>query len=60
MVASVGQYEVAAFVRRFLRHPDYDSQSKRMGSVVRLSHAGVAVWRPRSQTVVHTAWTPPV
>ena len=60
VLTSVGQYEVATFVRRFLRHPDFDNQSKRMGRVVRLSHAGVAVLRPRSQMVFHTAWSPPV
>jgi len=59
VVTSVGQYEVATFVRRFLRHPDFDNQSKRMGKVVRLSHAGVAVWRPRSQIVLHAVWNRP-
>ena len=59
VVTSVGQYEVATFVRRFLRHPDFDNQSKRMGKVVRLSHVGVAVWRLRSQIVAHTAWNRP-
>src|ERR1039458_5916867 len=60
VVTSVGQYEVATFVRRFLRHLDFDNQSKRMGRVVWLSHAGVAVWRLRSQIVLHTTWSRPV
>ena len=59
VVTSVGQYEVAKFIRRFLHHPDFDNQSKRMGRVVRLSRAGVAVWRPRSQIVLVTAWSRP-
>jgi hypothetical protein len=49
VVANVGQNEVAAFVRRFLRHRSFDTQAKRMGRVVRISHAGLAVWRLRSQ-----------
>ena len=57
VVMNVGQNEVAAFVRRFLRHPDFDTQVKRMGGVVRLSHAGLAVWRLRSQTEIHTVWS---
>ncbi|MCX6628402.1 MAG: hypothetical protein NTW28_12325 [Candidatus Solibacter sp.] len=57
VVMSVGQYEVATFVRRFLRHPDFDTQAKRTGSVVRISHAGLAVWRLRSQTEIHTVWS---
>jgi hypothetical protein len=56
VVAGVGQNEAAAFIRRFLRHPDFDTQAKRMGRVVRLSHASLAFWRPRSQTQMHTGW----
>lgn len=56
VVAGVGQNEVAAFVRRFLRHPDFDTQTKRMGRVVRISHAGLASWRLRSQGQMHAAW----
>ena len=56
VVASVGQNEVAAFIRRFLRHPGFDTLVKRMGRVVRISHAGVTVWRLRSQTEMHSVW----
>ena len=59
VVLSVGQYEVATFIRRFLRHTDFDTQSKRMGRVVRVSHAGVALWRLRSQREIHTGWSGP-
>ncbi|MEX2262023.1 MAG: hypothetical protein WD696_08720 [Bryobacteraceae bacterium] len=59
VVTSVGQNEVAAFVRRFLRHPDFDTQAKRMGRVVRVSHAGLAVWRLRAQAEIHTVWSRP-
>jgi len=57
VVLSVGQNEVATFIRRFLRHPDFDTQAKRMGRVVRISHAGLAVWRLRSQTEIRTVWS---
>jgi hypothetical protein len=56
VVASVGQNEVAAFIRRFLSHPDFDTQLKRMGRVVRISHTGMLVWRLRSQTEVPFVW----
>ena len=59
-VMAVGQYEVAMFIRRFLRHPEFDTQSKRMGRVIRASHVGVAVWPLRSQTETHTAWSRPI
>jgi hypothetical protein len=56
VVASVEQTEVGAFVRRFLRHPTFDTQAKRMGKVVRISHAGMAIWRLRSDVEIHTVW----
>jgi hypothetical protein len=59
VVTSVGQYEVAPFIRRFLRHPDFDTNSKRMGRVVRVSHAGTAVWRLRSPIEIRTNWGRP-
>jgi hypothetical protein len=43
--ADVAQYEAAAFVRRFLRHPTFDTEAKRVGNVARLSHAGIFLWR---------------
>jgi hypothetical protein len=57
VLMNVGQNEVASFIRRFLRHPDFDTQAKRMGLVVRVSHSGIAYWRARAQTEIHTAWT---
>lgn len=36
--------EVASFVRRLLRHPEFDTQTKRMGTVIRLSRKGLWVW----------------
>jgi hypothetical protein len=56
VVTGVEQNEVAAFVRRFLRHPDFETQAKRMGRVVRISHASLAFWRLRSQTQMRTVW----
>lgn len=41
----VGQYEVARFVRAFLKHPAFNTQAKRMGKVIRVGAAGLRVWR---------------
>jgi len=40
----VGRYEVANFVRRLLRHRQFDTRAKRMGTVIRVFHGGLAVW----------------
>jgi hypothetical protein len=60
IVMSVSQSEVAAFVRRFLSHPDFHTQALRMGRVVRLSHAGMAVWQWGKPGKFHHPWPPSV
>lgn len=52
----VRQSEAAAFVRRVLRHPELNTQAKRMGTVMRVSHAGIAVWRLHAEQVTHHGW----
>ncbi len=37
--------ESAIFIRRLLRHQEFDTQAKRMGSVIRVSYSGLFVWR---------------
>ena len=54
----VSRYEVAVFVRRVLRHPDFDTQAKRMGRVIRVSAAGLHVWRLHAEQEVFVPWKP--
>jgi hypothetical protein len=42
---AVHRNEVAAFVRRALRHPRLDTAAKRLGTVLRVSSAGLRLWR---------------
>ena len=58
VVTAVGQNEVATFVRRFLRHPDFNTQAKRMGAVVRFTHTRLWSWRLKSHAEKETPWTP--
>ncbi len=53
---AVDKYEVATFVRRFLRHPDFDTQAKRMGAVVRVSSAGLSFWRLHAEKELRREW----
>ena len=53
---AVGKDEVAVFVRRVLRHPELDMKAKRMGTVVRVSHAGFSIWRRNVQKEVYINW----
>ncbi|MBW2430386.1 MAG: hypothetical protein JRF56_15615 [Deltaproteobacteria bacterium] len=55
---SVGQYETASFVRRFLRHPAFKTRGKRMGKVVRLSQTGMQIWLKHSEKPKEIIWSP--
>ncbi len=53
---AVREYETAAYVRRVLRHPDFNTEAKRMGTVIRAEPSGVTVWRLHAEQEVHIAW----
>ena len=53
---AVAQYEAAAFVRRFRRHQDFDTEAKRIGAVIRLSHAGIFLWRLHVEEEARLDW----
>ena len=45
LVLAVEQYEVAIFARQLLKHPDFDTAQKRMGTIVQAGHSGLRVRR---------------
>jgi len=51
--------QAADFIRRFLRHPAFDSQAKRMGTVVRVHGDGVLFWRLGSRLPSSLLWPRP-
>lgn len=55
VLLDVGQYEVASFVRRVLRHRSLNTKAKRMGAVIRAGHARLTIWR-RSQEIQRLDW----
>jgi hypothetical protein len=48
--------EAASFVRRLLRHPEFDMQAKRMGAVIRISRKGLGVWRLHAEKEMQFDW----
>ena len=52
----VEQSEAAIFVRRLFQHPEFDTQAKRMGNVIRVSHIGLAVWRLYAEKEAYFGW----
>jgi hypothetical protein len=53
---AVGKDEVAVFVRRILRHPELETKAKRMGAVIRVSHAGFSIWRQNARKQIYINW----
>ena len=52
----VGQYEAAHSIRRILRHPQFETQAKRMGTVIRVRYTGLAVLRLHSDEPLRIPW----
>lgn len=52
----VDKNEVAAFVRRLLRHPACNTQAKRIGHVIRVSSAGLSIWRLHATKELALQW----
>ena len=52
----VNKYETAAFIRRVLRQKDLNTEAKRMGTVVRVSAAGLWVWRAHAGRAARLMW----
>ena len=48
--------EAAEFIRRFLRHPAFDTQAKRMGIVARVHAGGVTYWRAQQRSLQSLSW----
>ncbi len=44
VVLDIGQYEVASFIRRILKHEKFDTKAKRMGKVIGVKHTGLQLW----------------
>ncbi len=56
VVLAVGQYEAAHFTRCLLRLPEFDTQAKRMGAVIKVMHIGLSAWLPRAERELRLCW----
>jgi hypothetical protein len=56
VVLNVGQYEVASFVMRILRHPKLNAKAKRMGKVIEAKHTGLQLWHSRAEKEEFLEW----
>ena len=52
----VEKYESAFFIRRFLKHKEFNTQARRMGNIIRVSNASLACWRLHVRNEIHFKW----
>jgi hypothetical protein len=52
----VDKHEAAFFVHRLLRHPEFNTQAKRMGAVICISAAGLSVWQLHGENETRLGW----
>ena len=48
--------EVATFVRRLLRHPQFNTKAKRLGRVLRVSQIGLHLWKLHAEEEIAVSW----
>jgi len=53
---AVGAYEAASFIRRFIRHPQFQTQANWLGKVIRAGHRGITLWRLHSGEEEKAGW----
>lgn len=54
---AVEKYEAAFYARRVLRHRAFKTKAQRMGCVLRVSNAGIWLWRSRSKKEEFISWS---
>jgi hypothetical protein len=53
---AIEQNVVAEYVRRVLRHPEFNTATKRMGTVIRAAPTGLTLWRLHTDQEIGLAW----
>ena len=48
----------AEYIRRLLKHPEFNTTSKRLGSVARVGPSGIPAWRTKTQAEERFDWPP--
>ena len=56
VILAVGDVEIASFIHRFLKHPEFNTKAKRMGKVNRVSHNVIRVWKLHDDKEYELSW----
>ena len=56
VVLRIPEPQAAGYIRRVLRHPRFKTWAGRRGTVLRVSPAGITVWRLHAEAEEHLPW----
>jgi hypothetical protein len=56
VILAVADIEIASFIHRFLRHPEFNTKAKRMGKIVRVSHSVIRMWKLNDDKEYELLW----
>jgi len=56
VVLDISESQVAEFVRRFMRHKDFNTKAKRMGRVVKITTDGIYWWEISATSEKKLRW----
>ena len=56
VILAVSQYEVASFIKRFLHHQKFNTKTKRIGRVMRVTHIGIQLWHMHAEKEDAVKW----
>lgn len=56
VILDIGQYEVASFIKRLLQSQKFNTKTKRMGRVIRVTHIGIQLWYMHAEKEDVTKW----
>ena len=56
VVLDISEIQVAEFVRRFMRHKDFNTKAKRMGRVVKITTDGIYWWEISATSEKKLRW----
>lgn len=52
----VEEDQTAIFIRSVLCYPQFDTEAKRMGNIIRASHTGLMVWHLHAEGAIELSW----
>lgn len=53
---AINKNESGIFVRKLLRHPEFDTHKKRMGIVACITPTRLSVWTPNASQEIYVNW----